>query len=64
MNVTSLYSSSRQREARELADVYMKPPLPKVGMLQWDSFDRTVQLGYEHALEVLASAGAERGDGR
>lgn len=28
----------------------MKPALPKVGMLQWDSYAQTVQLGYEHAL--------------
>lgn len=53
MNVTSLYSTSRQRASRQLTDVYMKPALPKVGMLQWDSYAQTVQLGYEHALQVL-----------
>ena len=53
MNVTSLYSTSRQNAARQLTDVYIKPALPKVGMLQWDSYARAVQLGYEHALQVL-----------
>ena len=53
MNVTSLYSTSRQRESKQLTDVYIKPPLPKVGMLQWDSFALTVKLGYDHALQVL-----------
>jgi NTE family protein len=55
MNVTSLYSSSRQRESRQLADVYMKPELPKIGMLQWSRYATAVQLGYEHALQVLDS---------
>ncbi len=53
MNVTSLYSTSRQREARQLTDLYLKPPLPKIGMLQWERFDTAVRLGYEHALQVL-----------
>ena len=53
MNVTILYSTSRQREARKLCDVYFNPPLLRVGMLQWSSFDRIVEQGYRHALEVL-----------
>ena len=61
MNVTSLYSTSRQRESRQLTDVYMKPALPKVGMLQWDSYAQTVQLGYEHALQVLDDEAAAQG---
>lgn len=53
MNVTILYSTSRQREARKLCDVYFNPPLLRVGMLQWSSFDSIVEQGYRHALEVL-----------
>lgn len=53
MNVTILYSTSRQREARKLTDVYMNPPLPRVGMLQWDHFEQIVEQGYAHACEVL-----------
>ncbi|MES2098514.1 MAG: cyclic nucleotide-binding and patatin-like phospholipase domain-containing protein [Pseudomonadota bacterium] len=53
MNVTSLYSSSRQAASRLLTDVYMRPELSKVGMLQWDRYVPTVQQGYEHALQVL-----------
>ena len=53
MNVTSLYSASRQREARAQIDLYFNPPLDKIGMLQWDAFDRAVQQGYEHACQVL-----------
>ncbi|MDN3923111.1 patatin-like phospholipase family protein [Roseateles violae] len=53
MNVTILYSTSRQREVRKLTDVYMNPPLDRVGMLQWNRFDQIVQQGYEHACQVL-----------
>lgn len=53
MNVTILYSTSRQREVRKLTDVYMNPPLQRVGMLQWNRFDQIVEQGYAHACEVL-----------
>lgn len=53
MNVTILYSTSRQREAKKLCDLYFNPPLLRVGMLQWSSFDSIVEQGYRHALEVL-----------
>ena len=58
MSVTSLVSVSRQRESGQLADVYIKPALPKVGMLQWGRYESTVQQGYEQALRVLDGAGA------
>jgi len=53
MNVTILYSTSRQRLARKLTDIYMNPPLDRVGMLQWKRFDEIEQQGYEHACLVL-----------
>ncbi len=53
MTVTVLYSTSRQRQARRLTDVYMNPPLERVGMLQWDRFEQIVEQGYAHACEVL-----------
>jgi NTE family protein len=56
LNVTILYSMSRQREARRLTDVYFNPPLDRVGMLQWNRFDHIVAQGYAHAREVLAAA--------
>lgn len=55
LNVTSLYSTSRQRQGRRLADLYFNPPLASVGMLQWERFDHIVGLGYAHALEVLGA---------
>lgn len=64
MNVTILYSTSRQRSARKLTDIYFNPPLERVGMLQWEKFDSIVQQGYEHGLAVLdpLAHGAARGE--
>ena len=53
MNVTILYSMSRQRQAQAACDLYFNPPLDRVGLLEWGKFDQIVKQGYEHALEVL-----------
>lgn len=57
MTVMVLNSMARGRQARALADLYFHPPLERVGLLQWKRFDRIVQIGYEHALQVLAQQG-------
>jgi NTE family protein len=53
LNVTIMYSSSRQEESRRLTDLYFCPPLERVGMLQWQRFDSITQQGYDYACEVL-----------
>jgi NTE family protein len=53
MNVTILYSVSRQREVQALTDVYFNPPLDRVGMLAWNKLDQIVKQGYTHGNEVL-----------
>jgi NTE family protein len=53
LNITILYSTSRQREARLLTDLYFNPPLYKVGLLEWARFDQIVRQGHEYAAEVL-----------
>lgn len=58
LNITILYSISRQDEARRLTDLYFNPPLYKVGLLQWERFDAIVRQGEEHAGEVLDKLGA------
>ncbi|MGA0612029.1 patatin-like phospholipase family protein [Caldimonas sp. KR1-144] len=60
MNVTILYSSSRQRAARKLTDLYFNPPLERVGMLQWDRFDTIVAQGHAHAVQVLDALAPEQ----
>lgn len=59
MNVTILYSMSRQRDAQRRTDLYFNPPLERVGLLQWSKFDQIVEQGYAHAQQVLAEFGAE-----
>lgn len=58
INVTILYSMSRQRASRALTDLYLNPPLERVGMLQWNRFDDIVRQGYEHACAVMDSSAA------
>ncbi|MEO5734572.1 MAG: patatin-like phospholipase family protein [Rubrivivax sp.] len=53
MNVTVLYSTSRQRESQRLCDLHFNPPLERVGMLQWSRFDEIVDRGDAHAAEQL-----------
>lgn len=57
MNVTILYSSSRQQQARQQTDLYFNPPLHKVGMLQWHRFDSIVAQGLAHGQQVLGALG-------
>lgn len=56
LNVTILYSVSRQRAAQRITDIYFNPPLERVGLLDWTRIDTIVQQGYEHAREVLDRA--------
>lgn len=53
MNVTILYSTSRQRQSQRLTDLCFNPPLDRVGMLQWSKFDDIVAQGHAHAVAVL-----------
>ncbi len=55
MNVTVLYSTSRQRQAQRLTDLCFNPPLERVGMLQWNKFDSIVAQGLAHGRQVLAA---------
>jgi NTE family protein len=54
MNVTILYSVSRQRQAQKLTQLYLNPPLERVGLLEWGKFEQIVQQGYEYAKGVLS----------
>ena len=55
MNVQILYSASRQSHARKLTDVYLNPPLERVGLMQWDKFEEIMQQGYAHAVATLGA---------
>jgi NTE family protein len=59
METTILYSTSRQGAARRAVDVYMRPDMGRIGLLDWAAFDRIVEIGYAHAKEVLAQTPPE-----
>src|SRR5438874_1590876 len=44
---------------RALADLVLKPPLERIDLLDWQAFDRVVELGYRPASETLAQGAAE-----
>ena len=54
MNTTILYSESRLSSAARLTDVHFKPPLERVGLLQWHRLKDIERQGYEHAKQLLA----------
>ena len=53
INVTVLYSVSRQQHARKATDLYFNPPLDRVGLLEWKKFDDILHQGYEHGNQIL-----------
>jgi NTE family protein len=54
LGTTVLYSESRRDAARNSVDLYLNPELAGVSLLDWKGFDRIVDLGYQHTIEVLA----------
>lgn len=58
INVTVLYSLSRQRQAQAQTQLYFNPPLFRVGMLDWHRYDDIVRQGHVHAVEVLDAKAA------
>ncbi len=59
MNVTVLYSTSRERENRKLTDLYFNPPLERVGMLEWHKLEGIVAQSHEYAERVLNGLAAD-----
>jgi NTE family protein len=55
LNVSVLYSVSRQSESRKQTDLYFNPELYKFGFLQWGRFSSIVSKGDSHAREVIGA---------
>jgi len=53
LKATELGTMARMREAGRQADLLLRPPVRQFGMTEVRAFDRIVQAGYEHAMEVL-----------
>lgn len=50
---TTLYSSFMQKQNSEKTDIYINPDVGRFSMLEWRSYDKIVQKGYEEAKRVL-----------
>ena len=59
MNATTLASASREPVASSLVDLEFRPNLPSVGLLDWQSFDHAVNVGYQLAAKKLAGMSRE-----
>ncbi len=57
LNVSVLYSVSRQSASRKQTDLYLNPELFKFGFLQWTRFTAIVSAGDAHARDVLGELG-------
>lgn len=44
---------------RASADMLLKPPLGKIDLLDWQAFERVVDIGYRHTMSVLEAKEAE-----
>jgi NTE family protein len=53
MHAGMINSASSALAQRELADVMLKPPLDNIDLLDWRSFDRAIQAGYEYACSAI-----------
>ena len=42
---------------RASADLLLKPPLGQIDLLDWQAFERVVDIGYRHTMDVLESKG-------
>ncbi len=58
--VSSDEASARQRE---VADLVFRPPAAGIDLLDWQSMDRAIEIGYRHALEVIEKQRALHPDG-
>lgn len=59
MNSVTLASASREAEESTRADLEFRLNLPSVGLLDFQSFDHAVKVGYEHAARHLAAMSRE-----
>lgn len=50
-------SGAAGEAAARASTLLLKPPLASVEMLDWKSFDRAIEIGYRHAVEMLEQQG-------
>lgn len=58
--VNSDQATARQRE---LADLIFRPPAGAIDLLDWQSMDNAIEIGYRHAMSVIEKERADHPDG-
>jgi hypothetical protein len=48
---------------RQQTSLLLRPPLESIDLLNWQSFDRAIELGYDHARRVLDESDGKLGLG-
>ncbi len=53
MRAGTVSSEVQARACRRMADLLLEPPLSNVDMLNWQSFDLAVEIGYHYTIDAL-----------
>lgn len=53
VQATTLNSDYKTRQLRLQADLCFNPRLSQFGLMEWKAYDKIVEVGYRHAMEVL-----------
>jgi hypothetical protein len=51
----TINSEAHDRDMHRDADLLLRPPLASISMLDWQAFDRVVEIGYRYARQALAN---------
>ncbi len=49
-------STARAHEDRLACDLLVVPPMTKIDLLDWTSFDKAIEIGYRSTMEALDKA--------
>ena len=59
LRTTDVASSKRTREVKKDADLCLRPPIDRYGVLQFESLDEIVDVGYRYGVETLSALRAD-----
>lgn len=54
LNSTILSSTAKRNDNKQMIDLYFNPDVAKFSIMDWQSYDKIVEKGYQHAVEVLS----------
>ncbi len=52
MRSTVLYSVHKMEQSRRDADLYIRPPVEQVGLLEFDGLEKLAEIGYRHTVPI------------